>query len=140
MFVFLAHEPARAIVGHVPGAENGLLVTGSEGVELLEQREELGGDFVEVDFGVDVDLGFHLFGQDVFGHMLLEAGGKLLDVLLLHREPHGVGVAAEVLEQVAARLHRLVDVESLYRAGRAGSQSVGEGEHHGRSVVEFGQA
>ena len=50
VFVFLAHEPARAIVGHVPGAENGLLVTGSEGVELLEQREELGGDFVEVVF------------------------------------------------------------------------------------------
>ena len=136
----LAHKLACAEVLHAHGAERGLLVAGAEGVEQAQRRHEFRRYLREVDYGVDVDLRGELLRQDVGRHVLLEAAGELVDVLHLHRQAHGVGVAAEVLQEVAHGVDGLVDVESLHGARRAGGEPVGEGQHHGRLVVQLGQA
>ena len=74
---------------------------------------------MEVELHVDVQRLLRLLGHDVGSHVLLKAPAELGYVLLLQRQSDGVGVAAKVLQQVAARLYGLIDVESGHRAGRA---------------------
>ena len=65
---------------------------------------------------------------------------KSLDVLDLEREACGVCVASEVVEQVAAALHRLVDIKAGNRTRRACSHVAGTGDYHCRAVVHLGEA
>ena len=76
----------------------------------------------------------------MLGHEVLEASGEGGHVLHLHREAGGVGVPSEALQQVAAVLDSLVDVEAGDRARRAGGQVARAGQHHGGAVVDFRQA
>ena len=140
MLQVLAHELGGAEVEDAAGHEDWLLVAGAEGVELLEQGQELGGDVGEGYAGVDDGLGGELVGTDVLCHVFLEAAGELGDVLFAQGEADGVGVSAEVLQQVADGVDGGVDVEALDGAGGAGDEAVGVGEHDGGLVVELRQA
>ena len=96
-----AHELACAEVLHASGAEGWLAVARAEGVEESEDGDEFGRDVGEGEECVDVDLRCELLGEDVGGDILLEPAREFGNVLLAQREAHGVGVAAEVFEEVA---------------------------------------
>jgi len=70
----------------------------------------------------------------------LEAPRELFDVFGPHRQPRGVHVSAEVLQEVRARLDGLVEVEARNRAGRARHESIAHRQHHRRAVVGLDQA
>ena len=77
-------------------------------------------DLVEVEHSGDVERGLCLFVENVFGHVGFEAARKFRHVLHSQRETGGIGVSAEVFEQVGAALHRFVDVEARDGARRTG--------------------
>ena len=140
VFLSAPDHLARAVVIDALCAEDGFRVARPEGGEAFELAVEARGDVLEVDDGVDVEAGAGLLAMDVGGHELLEASRELGHVLHLHRQAGGIGVSAEVLEQVGAALHGLVDVESRHRAGRACGDAVGAGQHDAGAVEQFGQA
>ena len=82
--------------------------------QLLQLVQQALVDVVEVQLHVDVQRLLCLFGHDVSGDVLLEPTSEFGDILLLHSEAHGVGMSTEVLQQVAARLDGLVDVEACH--------------------------
>ena len=75
----------------------------------------------------------------MLGHVGLETAAELFHVLHAQSQAGGVGVSAEVLEQVAATLYGLVDIKSRHRAGRPCGHAFAACQHYGRPVVLFRQ-
>ena len=61
----MTHELAGTEIEHVLGAEDGLLIARSEGIEFLQSLYEFRCDFGELDFSVNVQLRFKLVGLNV---------------------------------------------------------------------------
>ena len=97
----------------IAGAEYRLVVARTEGIEFAQSADECGGDLRESDESVDVEQRLQLFGADVLGHVFFESARELRNVFLFQRQPHGIGVASEVLEEIAGGVDGFVDVESL---------------------------
>lgn len=129
VLLFAADDFTGAVVEHVEGAEYGLGILGTEGVEALEVVVEFVGDVAEIEPAVDVDHGTGLLGQDVAGDVFLETAGEFLDVFDFHGKTGRIGVAPEILEQVAAAFDGLVDIETGHGTGRTGGETVGAGEY-----------
>ena len=110
------------------------------GSQLLQVVVQLLGDVLEVDDGLDVNLLLGLLGHDVGADIFLEAATELRDVLGTQRQAHGIGMSAEVLEQVTAALDGIVDVVAGNAAGRAGGHSVLAGEYYRGTEVHLGEA
>lgn len=105
MFELSADKLGGAEVHHVAGAEYRFVVARTEWVETAQGGDEFRSDFRECQQGVDFVGGLELGGEDVCRHILLETAGEFGDVLLLEGETDGVGMAAEVLQQVAGGVH-----------------------------------
>ena len=134
--VIESHDAGVAGIDELAGDEDGYVVVGSEGGELLEDAEELGRDLREAYLGVDFDFGDGLFGTHAVAHELLEAVDKGSHVLLAEGYAGGALVATEVLEEVGAFLEGLVDVELAHGAGGASDEVVAAaGEDDGGLVV-----
>ena len=130
-----AHLAARAGVVDVLRDEDRIVVAGTEGLELLEDAGELGGDLREVELGVHLhDRDQHL-GGDLAGDEGIHPAGELLHVLFLEGQAGGVDVATKILQQVGAALDGLVEVEAGDAAGGARDESVGLGQHDRGLVV-----
>ncbi len=70
-------------------------------------------------------------------NILLKPPGKLRYILFFKRQPHRIGMTAEVFKQVSTCLYSLVDVKPLYRTRGAGCQSVVQGQHNSRLVIKL---
>ena len=135
------HDLAGAVVIDLPCAEEGLRVVGSVGGEALDVGSHAAVDVAEVDVGIDVEYGVDLLGLYVLLDVLLEAVAEGRYVLCRHAQARGVGVTAEVLEQVCTALDGLIDVEPGHAAGRTGSHAVVvAGENHAGLVEDLRQA
>ena len=110
-----AHEFAGAEVHNVASTEYRLLVAGPERGELVQASQKFGSNFFELHVCVDVDLGSQLVWRDCFRHIILKSAGKFGNVFLFHRKSDGIGVSAEVFEQVASGFDGLIDVVALHR-------------------------
>ena len=119
-----ANLAAVAVVVDVFGEEDRGLVAGAEGLELLEDAEELRGYLREVEPRVDVDhRGGHLLGH-VAADVFFDAAGEFGKVFLLEGQAGGVDVATEVFQEVGLVLDGVVKVEAADAAGRAGDEAV----------------
>ena len=116
MLPLFPHELACPEVSDAAGAERRLGIAGPERVELAQKREKLRSDVAESDVSVYVEQRSELVRANIGIDILLETAGELRDVLLLERKPHRIGVAAEILKQVAGRFHCAVHVKPLHRA------------------------
>ena len=68
----------------------------------LQVVVQLLGDVLEVHLFLDVECSLFLLGQDVCVDVFLEAAAELGDVFYAECQSYGIGVSAEVLENVAA--------------------------------------
>ena len=48
-------------------------------------------------------------------------------------------MAAEIFEQITARLHGFVHIETLYRTSRTGYQSIRERKYNRRPIIQLGK-
>ena len=140
VLLIASYDFARAIVIHMTGTENGFFVFRTEGVELLQITEELRGDVLKVNLRVNVDNRTRLFGQNVLRHELFETPGESGHVFHLHGKAGGIRMSTEILQQITAILNGLVDIEARYGARRTGSQIIGAGQYHRRTIIDFRQA
>ena len=127
MLLMATHHLGGAIVVDIARKEQGLLVGRTVGSQLLQLVEQSLVDVVEVELHVDVQRLLRLFGHDMVADIFLETAAELGDVFLPERQSYGIGVTSEVLQQVAARLDGLVDVEACHRTRRAGGYAVDDG-------------
>ena len=97
-------------------------------------------DILEIDDRIDIEGCLRLFGQDMFGDIFLETATELRDILNLQGEAYGIGMTAEVLEQIATALDGVVEIVASHTSGRACGQTVMFGEHHRRTVIKFRQS
>ena len=137
MLLLTAHHLRRAVVVDITGAEDGLLVAGTVRGELLQVVVQLLGDILEVDFFLNLECGLRLFREDMLVDIMLETASELRDILDLQRETDGIGMSAEILQQVATALHGIVDVIAGHTAGRTSGQVAAAGENDRRTIVHF---
>src|SRR3712207_746094 len=104
------HHLACAVVVHACGAEQRLLVAWSEGCKFLQVVMQFLRYFLEVDARIDSEVGLGLLGLYVFFDVSLEPSAELWNVIPSQRESCGIGMAAEVEQQVATALDGRVDV------------------------------
>ena len=129
-----------AVVAYAVGREDRGRVAGAERLEAVEVFAERGGDVREEQFAVDIHLRHEHLRVDVLLDIGVEPAREFLDVLGSHRQPGGIHMPAEVLQQIRARLHGLVKVEARYRACRSCHEAVAHRQHHRRPVVGLDQA
>ena len=134
MLLLATHYLRGAVVVHITCAEQWLGVVGTMRGKLLQVVVQFLGDLLEVDHGIDIEGSLCLFGLDMFHHVLLETAAELGDILDLHGETDGIGMAAEVLQQVATTLDGIVEIIAGHTAGGTRSQTIMLGENHGRTV------
>ena len=103
-------------------AKYGLVVFRAERAHFLQVAHEFGIDLLQVQHCVDINLGNQLFGHDFLRRYLLEPLLETLQVLLFQGKSGSISMPANVLQQVPAALHDLVDVEVGNRTGRTGYQ------------------
>ena len=140
MLLLTAYHLRCAVVVDITGAEDGLGIIGSVRSEFLQVVMQFLVDILEVDDGIDVEGGLRLLRQDMLIDIFLETATELGYVLNLQREADGIGMTAEVLQQVAAVLYGVVDVIASHAAGRSRGDAVELRQHHRRPVVELRQA
>jgi hypothetical protein len=112
MLLTTTYDLTGTVVADIAGAEYGLGVVGAMRRKLLHIGEELAVYLLELKFGIYLDNGSCLLGQYVVGNELFETLCKGLDVLYFQREAGCIGVATEVVEQVAATLHGFIYIET----------------------------
>ena len=95
---------------------------------------------MQVQYGIYVDLRYHLFGDDLVGSQFEEPLGKGFQILFFQGEPGGIGVAPEVFQQVAAVFNCFVYVESRNRTCGTGYQFGRFRQDDCRAVIFFRQA
>ena len=140
MFLLASHYLRGAIVIDIAGAEKGLGVVRTVGCKLLQVVVQLLGDVLEIDHLLNVERGLCLLWQDVLVNILLETAAELRNVLNRQRQADGVSVASEIVKDVTAGLHGIIDVIASHRTRRTCSQIAAAGQHHRRTEVELGHA
>ena len=140
MLKLAPHKFGGAEIDHIAGAEHRFVVARPERIETPESGDQFGSDFTESEIGVDFVGGFELRGENVGRHIFFKAACEFGDILLFERQPHGIGVTAEILEQIACGINGGIDVEALHRSRRAGGKSVGKCQHHRRLIIKLGKA
>ncbi len=130
----VAHHPK------VAAHKYGLGIFGSVGLELGEQLPETGVDLMEVEVGIDIDLGFKVGLLEVLVYDYIESGSKLIQIFGVERQPGGKFVPAELHEHVFALFECVVHVESADAPCRSLHQAVDRAQHDGRTVVFVDQA
>ncbi len=139
--VALADTPRVTVVNQAARDEDGTGVVGTERLKVADDVVELPGDVAEAYLLLDGDDRLQLFGQDGACHIVLHPAAELVQSVRRKSDAGGKGVSAEVYEQVAARVNRLVDIVARDGARRTGDESVVRGgEDDGRTIVGLNQA
>ena len=139
MLLLAAHHLRGAVVVDITGAEERFGIIGTVRCKLLQVVVQFLCDILEVDDCIDIEGCFRLLGQDMFGDIFLETATELRDILDFQGETNGIGMTAEVLEQIATALDGVVEVVASHTSGRARGQTVMFGEYHRRTVIQFRQ-
>ena len=90
--------------------------------------------------GIDLNLRYKHLRINVLLDIGVESARELLDILGFHRQTCGIHMTTKVLQEVGARLHRLIEVEACNRASRACHEAIALGEHHRRAIVGLDKA
>lgn len=111
-YVVGTYYTREAIVYEIVGAEDGEVVAWSEGCELFEDAYEFGGDMVgEVDFGVDIYFGDHVFFLEFAVDYFFKSFDEGVEVLWADGDAGGAFVSSKMLEKVGTFFQGGMDVE-----------------------------
>ena len=116
MVALSTYKACVAMVACAIGDKDRRTVSWTKRLETIELTIELVGNLRKVNLAIYIYLRNKDIRVDVCLHIVVETLGESCNILLLHRKSCGVHVTSEVLQQIGARLHSLVKVETCNRA------------------------
>src|SRR5205085_973585 len=111
-----------------------------ERFKTLQRLEQIGGDLLEIDFGIDVEDRLKIGGGEALASVLIEMSAKLGYAVGRQRETDGMGMASITGEQFAAGLERIEQVEGTNRTAGAVGLAIFAGQDQGRTAVALDYA
>ena len=105
--------------------------------KLFYVGEHLLCDIFKVNFLLNVENCLRLLWQYVLIDIFLEALPESRYVLDFHGETCGIGVSSKILQEVAAALYGIVNVESSNATSRTCCHAVNDSKHYCWTEVDF---
>ena len=140
MLALGTNQTCIAVAACATSDEHGRRITRTEGLEAVQVATERRCDVAEKQLRVDLNLRNQHLRVDMLLDIGIEAACELLDILGFHRQTCGVHMTTEVLQQIGARLNRLIQIEAGNAACRARGKAVAHSHHNRRTIVGLDQA
>ena len=107
-----SHKLTVARIIHIVGEKDRILIFRAKRVEQSKPLNEGGRDLRERYLGIDGNLGQHHPGLYAVERKYIEAVGKFFEMFFPQCQSGGIGMSAEVFQNVAARLNGLLHIEA----------------------------
>ena len=130
MLLLTTNDFTGAIVKDILRTEDGLGIVWTEWTHTFEIIEELRGNVLEVDDGMNVKIRTRLLWINVLMHVCLESSAELIHILHLHRQACRIGVTTKVVEQILTTLNGSVHIKTTHTSSTSCHDITIQGEHH----------
>ena len=123
MTAFCTYLTAHSVVIDMVCTEHRSSVSRTEGLELLENTEELRSDLREVQHGVYIDhRGLH-FRNYLTRYVFFNPYAEFFQILFLESKSGGIEMSTEILQKVGTAFYRIIQIKAMYAPCRTCDQT-----------------